>query len=104
MKARASQSRFFLLLKSHVVRSESRRDYPAGITTVVIISIEHKSPKTGSLQAAIPKLSPGPKKAFDVSSDFSKNWSFSENLTDKGSTTLVITKEFLVFFKLGGQR
>ena len=53
MKAQASQSRFFFSLKSHVVRSESRRDYPAGIITVVIISIEQQSPKTGSLQAVI---------------------------------------------------
>ena len=51
---------------SHIIRSESSV-YPAGIITVVIVSIEKQGPRAGSLQAAIPRWSLGHKIFVDIS-------------------------------------
>ena len=64
-------------IKSHIVCSESRKDYPAGIVAVIIISIEQQCPKTGSLQAIIPKWSLGSNSFVDISPGLSKTGIFT---------------------------
>ena len=74
--------------KSHIIRNESSV-YPAGIIAVVIIFREQQCPKSGSLQAAIPRWFLGCKNFVDISPGLSQNRSFYLHLTDKGRTTLV---------------
>ena len=98
-----SPNRHSCSLQSHIV-SESRRNYHAGIITVVIISTELQCLKTGSLQAAIMKLSLGSNKFVDISSGLSQNWSFFCKFDQQKKTAWVKNgiPGFFVNFTRGG--
>ena len=80
----------------HIVRSGSR-NYPAGIITIVIISLKQHCPKTGCLQAAILRFSLGSKMFVDISPGLSQNRSFDLQLPDKFRTILVQKVQFVIF-------
>ena len=72
--------------------------YPVGIITVVSIFTQQQCPKSGSLQAAIPRCFLGSKNFVDISPGLSQNRSSYLHLTDKGRTTMCKKWNFRSFF------
>ena len=88
-------------LKSHVVCNEFRRDYSAGIITVVIISIEQQCSITGRFKRQFRKCPFVLKNSLIFLLVCPKTGLFSVNLTDKGERNGE-KMQFFVFCKFGG--